>query len=1311
MRKRIFLITLTCLVASLTFLAINLPAQDEDATSGSSGTSAQDEDSPSTGSSEDPAISPEEMEKEIEELPKPDGFLNTYEGEGQIFVITNQIYANLRLESSQPIKLSAETITRTLSFFISPITTTRGNKTTITLSGLEPFWQGQPGPYPLFRHEDGVFIEEHPVDDSGEISWVQNVKTEHHIFILPEIATVNIWGRDDPRDEVVSKGIGFWLDETTCQLTSDVSETINIWVDNITLDGDGHSLSAYNAFYLTDRQGIKITNCRFVGFHYAIILYRCNDITIQENDFDGGWQAMGIYYSSHTIVDSNAVTRAIATRVNYSDRNLITNNTIDSARDAMYISYSPNNTIDGNTINAGGTGIQLWGPSTTDNQISNNTIRAYVRGVFVYKGGRNEIIRNDIISKVGIYLRDGADNNKIKYARIKGISGGNYGILVVDSSHNEVYGCFITETYIGICIQQGGSNNRVTWCWVSTGKHQSPGRCNFIATDTEDNTIELCGFTGSDYGIVVYRVLNISFDKVWSWNNTRDVSVPAPVPSGINVGECPPLSALISPDSGQPGDCVTPTGEGYWFGVMEVSFGDNLAINVQVVDSETIVCTVPEGTGTVDVTVARIDGQTATFSFTYRPLVEITGIGPTAGLAGTDVTLVGRGFTEDTYVRLGPYRVEPDYVDPDGTSLDFTIPLDTPCGSYDVRIVVAGVLSNPVKFFVQKFRDAIIAVYEITEIFLQDFRIIFASSSHSKPARPGENLLQKVLDLLMDEKSRMDHLDRLDKGTLVAALTRIEQAIRHLEHFDKMYGEATGLSTAHIREQLALYAEVLLRTLKHKAEEKAETAEDWAKIGKADKQIKAGSSKIAEGEYLGALHHFKTGGARLTSLKPRVVVGKSPQGNYTVFPSYTGVGDTVPVAFKIDNLEETGIQVTGFTVTIDPPMAGSFIYNGIEPIDNTITFPEPFTVASGTSSAPVVIAYTALEPGVATVTLAVDYVDLATDVPGTTIPCSFETIGVEISINAEDGVSPAPTYIPFCGEDITLTGTSSISSTYKWTPTDPNKLKIVGPDDQPQVAVHGTEPSDTLGDAGIRLELTPDIPGAPTIITTHGLTVSKVDLEFRNDGTISPQNRNDRRDYWTDYYGTDALGVLTVPISGNYAANGMEIIGRIEGITQANTSEWNFRRDINEKGWIFTPEDAATPDTSPEMFDHREFAGGPPECNNDDFQIDEDLTPNDDNEIFVLDHPRIWLGHPDFDGADPGTVVAMRFHAREWLVFCKNEDVVSEILEWISSITIRKKADGTWERVGLNEIRELGPDEEFPEKEFTREEALAAQNE
>ncbi|MFT5430721.1 MAG: hypothetical protein ACI9OJ_001397 [Myxococcota bacterium] len=106
---------------------------------------------------------------------------------------------------------------------------------------------------------------------------------------------------------------------------------------------------------------------------------------------------------------------------------------------------------------------------------------------------------------------------------------------------------------------------------------------------------------------------------------------------------------------GQP---ATISGSGFSQGIATVLIGDRKAINVQVVDDSTIHLTTPVATtdGLVDVYVSNPQGSALLkegFRYTRTPSVDSVtpGAGPTSG--GTEVTIEGAGFSDDTTVQFG----------------------------------------------------------------------------------------------------------------------------------------------------------------------------------------------------------------------------------------------------------------------------------------------------------------------------------------------------------------------------------------------------------------------------------------------------------------------------------------------------------------------------------------------------------------------------------------------------------------------------------------------------------------------------------
>lgn len=351
----------------------------------------------------------------------------------------------------------------------------------------------------------------------------------------------------------------------------------------------------------------------------------------------------------------------------------------------------------------------------------------------------------------------------------------------------------------------------------------------------------------------------------------------------------------------------------------------------------------------------------------------------------------------------------------------------------------------------------------------------------------------------------------------------------------------------------------------------------------------------------------------------------------------------------------------------------------------------------------------------------------------------FQWGGILQHINAQirsaDGQSHSPNFIPVC-EPITITANvgPATAGEYSWSisTTGTVNVQVVGvgvtgtltasdPVTKTALVIHAFAPSTAVGDITVTFTITPTNSVTPTV-TSKPMTAVKVDLTFRNGNgqRMSPQTENDRHNPISRTIGTDLLGVVppTTTAHTGCIRNSMELIGTIQNVTPTIASHFDWKRDVNAKLWKFTPADAATPGKQPTLDEVKHAFGGPPAANDDSNNSDEDLTPSPTNKVYVLDSPWIVVSHPDIAGSPVGTVWTQRFYAKEWLTLCNNGDRVSAVFEWVSSTTIRKNADGSWSRVGRNEVRPVdragadGPNFD-PEqyKAFGRDEAIAAQNE
>jgi len=195
-------------------------------------------------------------------------------GRGKFFEIKDSNYLNITLQSEKEIEIVLESIPRMISLNIS--SSTNATSTNLILNGLEPNKT-------YYKYQDSykngvVFIS----DEKGTFSWQQDLSQPHYIWIQEKKGTIFL-----TRD---CSNYGIWETSTqTCTLTQDVTSTIEIDADNITLDCNGHQIKneywisnpiLTHGIYFWDKKGVIIKNCGISGFDYGILFSYCSDIKI-----------------------------------------------------------------------------------------------------------------------------------------------------------------------------------------------------------------------------------------------------------------------------------------------------------------------------------------------------------------------------------------------------------------------------------------------------------------------------------------------------------------------------------------------------------------------------------------------------------------------------------------------------------------------------------------------------------------------------------------------------------------------------------------------------------------------------------------------------------------------------------------------------------------------------------------------------------------------------------------------------------------------------------------------------------------------
>ncbi|MFA6566412.1 MAG: hypothetical protein WCT48_06725, partial [Candidatus Paceibacterota bacterium] len=150
-------------------------------------------------------------------------------GIGTHFAITDSEYLNITLESSETVDLKLTSIPKMITMMFAKATTFAA--TQITLSGLVKNTT-------YYKYEDDYHhLAEFTTDNDGTYTYAQDISARHFVFIQTVKSTKFI---SDTGGDCAS--IGNWNQTTkTCALKQDISETVQIDGNNITLDGNGHA--------------------------------------------------------------------------------------------------------------------------------------------------------------------------------------------------------------------------------------------------------------------------------------------------------------------------------------------------------------------------------------------------------------------------------------------------------------------------------------------------------------------------------------------------------------------------------------------------------------------------------------------------------------------------------------------------------------------------------------------------------------------------------------------------------------------------------------------------------------------------------------------------------------------------------------------------------------------------------------------------------------------------------------------------------------------------------------------------------------
>jgi parallel beta-helix repeat protein len=203
---------------------------------------------------------------------------------------------------------------------------------------------------------------------------------------------------------------------------------------------------------------------------------------------------------------------------NYSGYNNITYNDIMYNSDGIFVDESSRSIITDNNITDNNNGVLLVGTSTNFTSVANNNISSNSEhGVSISASSDNDIIDNDITDYWrGIYVFSSESNNIIGNEMPQ---GSEMGIWLMGSSDNDIVDNNVSSNYMGICLEITSSYNNVT---DNNASNNDYGIYLGVSSNNNitNNNVTYCGFDG------------ISLQSSWS-NNIIDNNASNNSHSGI----------------------------------------------------------------------------------------------------------------------------------------------------------------------------------------------------------------------------------------------------------------------------------------------------------------------------------------------------------------------------------------------------------------------------------------------------------------------------------------------------------------------------------------------------------------------------------------------------------------------------------------------------------------------------------------------------------------------------------------------------------------------------------------------------------
>ena len=346
---------------------------------------------------------------------------------------------------------------------------------------------------------------------------------------LPEGVHISEDGAVNPSDAPIAR------DGNVYTLTGNVTYSIIVEKDNITIDGAGYSMLGkvgqyHGSVELDHRRGVTVRNLVVKDTHRAFDLTYADDNTIVGNTIINSERAVYFWWSWRNNVTGNMISKAsyafdFFLSPNYgSQENVVTGNTVLDSFIGLSLMES-NNTFSDNIINSSNIGASISG---SQNLFRNNTINCtgisfklssfdndiddsnLINGkpIIHWIGHRNENVPSD----AGYVVISNCENISVQNIHASGvklfsttnsliaentISDGSCGIQMIDSSSNTITGNSLAYNEYGLQLTNC-NDNKITANNISMRARNS--YYGVLLTNSHHNSLEQNNVANNGFG-------------------------------------------------------------------------------------------------------------------------------------------------------------------------------------------------------------------------------------------------------------------------------------------------------------------------------------------------------------------------------------------------------------------------------------------------------------------------------------------------------------------------------------------------------------------------------------------------------------------------------------------------------------------------------------------------------------------------------------------------------------------------------------------------------------------------------------------